>query len=263
MSRVTVGNLDLKPEKADTTIVGVVFSPTFLRQFTASVDFYKINLNGAITTLGNQEIVDRCFRGETAICQYVIRNSANVITQLIAKPINVAVLKTKGFDIEGAFRQPLGDLFDGAAGTVTLRALASHIAKRTTISGGVSTEDAGNNAGATPKWRYLATLNYDDPANTFGVTVRGISAGVYDNLWVSGVDIDDNRIPGATYVDLSASHRFHFLGLKTFELFGKVENLLDKDPAVVASSGISGLQTNPTLYDVVGRSYRLGIRFAL
>ncbi|WP_293972362.1 TonB-dependent receptor [Sphingomonas sp.] len=261
LTRVTIGNLDLKPEKADTTSLGIVYSPSWLRQFTGSFDYYSIKLNDAITTLGSQDVVDRCYRGEATLCQYITRNSAGVMTQIITQPINLATLKTRGFDVEASFRQPLGDIFDGMGGTVTLRALGSHIAKRTTINGGVVTEAAGQNTADAPKWRWFVTLGYDDARVSGLITLRTISKGVYDNAWTSGVDIDNNRIKGAAYVDLAGVYHLKPAGSSQMEIFFKIENLLDKDPPVVAQVGTSGLQTNPTLYDVVGRAYRVGLRF--
>jgi iron complex outermembrane receptor protein len=90
--------------------------------------------------------------------------------------------------------------------------------------------------------------------------VRGFGSGVYDNAWVSGVNIDDNTIPGATYLDLAGSYRFELTDTARVEAYFKVENLLDEDPEVVAGTGISSLQTNPALYDVIGRAYRIGFR---
>jgi outer membrane receptor protein involved in Fe transport len=260
-TRVTIGNLDLAPEKADTTSLGFVYSPSWFHQFSGSFDYYKIKLKDAITTLASQDLVDRCFRGEATLCQYITRNPAGVITQLITQPINLATLNTSGFDVEATFRQPLGDIFDGMGGTVTLRALGSHIAKRTTINGGVRTEAAGQNTADAPKWRWFATLGYDDARVSGLFTLRTISKGVYDNAWTSGVDIDNNRIKGAAYVDFAAVYHFKPAGRGQMEAFFKVENLLDKDPPVVAQVGTSGLQTNPILYDVVGRAYRVGLRF--
>ena len=261
-NRLIIGNTSLRPEKADTRSFGVVYSPSFLRQFTASFDYYSIKLKDAITSLGSQELIDRCYRGETELCQYLTRDSAGLISQVVASPINVAVLKTRGFDVEASFRQPLADVFDGMGGTVTLRALGSHIARRTTINGGVSTEAAGQNTGDAPKWRWFVTAGYDDESISGLVTLRTISGGVYDNLWTSGVDIDNNRIKGAAYVDLAGTYRFD-LGNVKMELFAKIENFLDKDPPVVAGTSVSALQTNVVLYDVIGRTYRAGLRFRL
>jgi len=187
------------------------------------------------------------------------RNSAGSITQILAIPINVAQQKTKGLDIEASWRQDLG-----AIGHLTLRALASHIGNLTTINGPVRTEAAGQNSGGvynTPKWRWLGSLDYALDHLSFNVQARGFNAGVYDNTWVSGINIDDNHIPGATYFDLGGAYRFDLSGDDNIEAYFKIENVMDKDPVVVAGANISALQTNPALYDVIGRNYRVGFRF--
>jgi outer membrane receptor protein involved in Fe transport len=258
ITRVTSGNTSLTPEIASTTSFGVVYSPSWLPQFSGSVDYYSIDIEAAIATLGNQEIVDRCVAGETAVCSLIVRNSAGTITQILAIPINVAQQKTKGFDVETSWRQEIG-----SAGRLTFRALVSHVNNLTTINGPVRTEAAGQNSGGvfnTPQWRWLGSVDYSFNDLSLTATARGFDAGVYDNTWVSGVNIDDNHIPGATYVDLAGSYRFPYGGENSVEAYFKVENLLDRDPATVAGANISALQTNPALYDVIGRNYRIGVR---
>jgi outer membrane receptor protein involved in Fe transport len=90
--------------------------------------------------------------------------------------------------------------------------------------------------------------------------MRSVSSGVYDNTWKSGVDIDNNYIAGATYFDLAGNVKFWGEGLKKAEFYFKVENLLDKDPPVAAGIASSALQTNPVLYDTLGRNFRVGVR---
>jgi outer membrane receptor protein involved in Fe transport len=258
ITRITSGNLALTPEIAETTSFGVVYSPSWLSQFTGSVDYYSIDIADAIASLGNQEIVDRCVAGETPVCSLIVRNGAGTITQLLAIPINVAEQKTRGLDVEASWRQDIGSL-----GRVTLRALVSHINNLTTINGPVRTEAAGQNTAtpfSTPNWRWLGSVNYTLNDLSLTASARGFDGGVYDNTWVSGVNIDDNHIPGATYIDLAGSYHFPYEGDNSIEAYFKVENLLDKDPAVVAGAAISALQTNPALYDVVGRNYRIGVR---
>lgn len=43
-------------------------------------------------------------------------------------------------------------------------------------------------------------------------------------------------------------------------LYGKVDNLFDKDP-VASPQTNTGLDINPALYDTLGRIYRAGVRF--
>jgi iron complex outermembrane receptor protein len=260
ISRVTSGNTALTPEIADTVSFGLVYSPSWLPQFSASIDYYSIDITDAIATLGNQEIVDRCAAGETQACSLIVRDGAGNITQLLAIPINVAEQETNGFDFQASWRQDIGSF-----GTLTFRALLSHIDTLTLINGPVKTEYAGlNSAGIynTPDLRWFGSIDYAINEISLTTSVRGFSSGVYDNAWVSGVNIDDNSIPGATYVDLAGSYRFDLTDTGRVEAYFKVENLLDKDPEVVAGAGISALQTNPALYDVIGRAYRVGFRMS-
>jgi iron complex outermembrane receptor protein len=68
-SSQTIGNVNLKPEESDNTQVGVVYRPTWLSGFSASLDYYTIEISGAIGALGAQQIVDLCqVSGNAAYC---------------------------------------------------------------------------------------------------------------------------------------------------------------------------------------------------
>ncbi|MCZ3000011.1 TonB-dependent receptor, partial [Acinetobacter baumannii] len=54
--------------KADSVSVGVVFQPTFLPGFSASVDGFDIKLKDAIGQFFAQDIINRCFEGRTEFC---------------------------------------------------------------------------------------------------------------------------------------------------------------------------------------------------
>lgn len=254
--RVMQGNLNLVPERADTTSIGVVYRPSWLSGFSASVDYYSIDINDAIATPTPQESVDRCARGETALCSLVVRNAAGVITQLLQIPVNVARQKATGVDYEASYRQPLGDI-----GALTARVLATNVLDFYIVNGGVKTDMLGQNTGAITKWRWNASLTFDADRYSLTATARGFSAGVYDNTWTSGVEIDNNHLPSATYVDLAGQYRIRDNDNGKIVAFFTVENLFDKDPAIVSGTSISALQTNPILYDVIGRNYRVGVRF--
>ncbi|MBW8812622.1 MAG: TonB-dependent receptor [Caulobacterales bacterium] len=254
--RVQQGNLNLVPERADTTSLGVVYRPSWAPGFNASIDYYSIDINDAIATPAPQEAVDRCARGETALCALVPRNAAGQITQILQIPVNVAEQKATGVDVEASYRRPIGDL-----GALTARVLATRTLDFYTLNGGVKTDALGQNTGSIPKWRWNASLSFDAEKYSLTATARGFSSGVYDNTWTSGVEIDDNHIPGATYVDLSGQYRIRDDAHGKIVAFFTIENLFDKDPALVAGGSLSSLQTNPILYDVIGRNYRAGVRF--
>jgi outer membrane receptor protein involved in Fe transport len=277
----TQGNLGLKPEKADTLGLGVVVQPRFLTGFAASVDYFDIQIDDAIQSVAPALIVSQCFAGNQAFCSMITRSSANVITGITIAPINLAKQINRGLDFEASYRRPA---FDGG---LTMRVLATRYLKNVQDNGiNVPTDTVGKNsadasiaaasgAGATslPKWRYIASIGYDRDAFGVNLTARGVSKGSYSPAYVectsgcpaSTADnqtIDNNRLKGAVYFDASFTYKL----TQQFEGFVVVENLANTDPVQVAygpNLGSSPLTVNSTLYDVMGRTYRIGLRFKM
>jgi outer membrane receptor protein involved in Fe transport len=59
---------------------------------------------------------------------------------------------------------------------------------------------------------------------------------------------------GTFRIDLGGSYKF----TDNLTAYAKIDNLLNKDPAV--SPG-TGTVANPMIYDLIGRMYRVGLRF--
>ena len=190
-----------------------------------------------------------------------------------AASISVVAVALSGIDFEGSYRMPVG------SGDLTLRAMATRYIKNYFDNGiDAPTDTVGQNApGGTPKWLYRIQANWATDGFNFNLTGRGISSGVYDNSFVectSGCPastvtnrtINDNHIAGAFYLDTSLTFDVEMAG-KELELYLAVNNLLNKDPAVVApgpaGSAYATPATNQSLYDLLGRTYRVGIRFKL
>ena len=57
----TGGNLNLKPEKANTWTVGAVVRPRFIPGFSATIDYYHIKVTGAITLPTPNDSIKACF----------------------------------------------------------------------------------------------------------------------------------------------------------------------------------------------------------
>lgn len=266
ITQVRNGNTALEPEKADTFGLGVVFQPRFLPGFSASFDYYDISLKGAVTTLSVTEVAQRCYAGETDLCAFITRDSNNIITEIRTAPVNVASMSVRGFDIDATYRVPLDDLVSNADGDITLLFRANRALEYSFTNNGVTNEAVGENGGpyarpSIPRWQTFSQVSYDNDRIGLAMTMRTISSGVYDVTFTDGVEIDRNYIAGARYFDLSGSYALFGDDSEGLELFFRVDNLFDKDPPVAAAVNSSGLQTNPVLYDVLGRSYRAGIRF--
>jgi iron complex outermembrane receptor protein len=264
----TVGNPDLKPEIARNTEVGIVLShPSWAPGLGLSFDYYKIKLDGVVSTLSADQIVRFCFEGNQAFCGGFVLNSpvqgGNFIN---VQPFNLASWKTSGFDIEASYqwKKPLG-----IPGSFTLRALGTHVKEFLVNAGiaGVATVDqAGANNGATPNWKWLATQSYDNDLFSLTLQERWFSDGNFGNQYVvcttgcpastaNNPTIDYNKMKGAFYVDLGGSVNV----TKQVSLFFKVDNLFDHDPEPAPQTN-TGLDVNPALYDTLGRIYRAGIR---
>lgn len=276
----TTGNSALEPEVAMTWGLGAVLTPSFLEGFGLSVDYFDIDLSGAIDTITAQTITTLCLeQNRTDLCDFITFNGpvspASVITSIKLVPFNFARRRVKGVDFEASYRTDLG------AGRLMLRGLASHYIDNIVDNGiDVARDLAGQNAGgaeATPTWNFRLTANYDIADWTFNVVGRGFSGGVYDNNFIECAagscpvstpvarTINDNSIAGQWYLDASITRRIAFGGSKA-EVFAYVRNLLNSDPVLVGN-GPTGNNTpaypmtNRNLYDVLGRVFRVGVRF--
>ncbi|WP_137679947.1 TonB-dependent receptor plug domain-containing protein [Aurantiacibacter suaedae] len=265
------GNPDLEPEKADTWTAGVVLQPRLgPGNLRLSVDYYDIQLEGAVSTLGAQVLVDRCSAGSAELCQFIDRDGAGMITAIRNFNLNLNTLITRGWDVEASYRLPLGN------GDLTLRGLATIVDDLTTVdSTGISQDRAGMNGSpvsqpsGVPRYILNGYLTYAAEPFTAQLQVRHIAPGAYNTSLVGPGDegydpllpnsINDNHIDAWTYVNLNASYDVWRDGDRNVQLFGVINNLFDKDPPVDAPSSFG--PTNNVLYDVVGRYYRVGVRF--
>ncbi|GFE80050.1 TonB-dependent receptor [Steroidobacter agaridevorans] len=276
VTSVTIGNPELKPEEADTTGIGIVFSPRFIPGFTMSIDYYSIEIDGAIASLGAQENANRCERGITDLCRYVIRGADGKIVTVYNQPQNILGQEASGYDVEMSYNLPIGP------GDLQLRALGTYFDKLQTKDSGATVEGSGLNAGGagiglgnalqSPKYRYLVSAGYNWEPVTATLTMRGISSGKYNNSFIvctegcptstlANPTIDGNHIDGVKYFDLSLNGKLLDSGA---ELFMVVENLLNEEPALVAGTRGGGYyngQDNADYYDRLGRYYRVGVRF--
>jgi outer membrane receptor protein involved in Fe transport len=275
----TVGNPALNPEVAKTYGVGAVFTPSFVPGLAFSVDYFQIKLSGAINNLTAQTLVTQCYEQSlAAACASIsttggrgVTTAGLLITSIELKPTNFVGIEAKGIDFEASYRKPIGP------GALTLRALVTKNISLYTDNGvDVPTEAAGQNSGSLPDWTYRLTAGYDVGPWGFQLVGRGVSGGVYDNSYVvcstdcpvstvANRTVNRNDIAGAIYVDLQVNHEFEIAGAKT-TTFLSIKNLLDTDPVLVGNGPTGNNtpaypQTNRNLYDVLGRVFRVGVRF--
>lgn len=258
--QVQSGNPAIQPERADTYTLGLVLRPTFLPGFTASVDYYNIDIKGGIGSLQPQNIVDQCLAGVVSLCDLVTRDPVTRIIQSIAvRQLNLSSITTNGVDIEVGYRTNLSALNDNWDGDLSLRAFASYQPDfYNTAPGAAPINLAGG--GARPNWTGKFIGSYDRGPFGFTIESQWVGAQKMDPT-LTDIDIrpSDNHLPFYFTTDISLRYRLR-AGDTSFELFGVVENLFDRDPAISFNRNFFNTPYVSEVYNGIGRSYRIGVR---
>ncbi|MDQ0252047.1 outer membrane receptor protein involved in Fe transport [Sphingomonas kyeonggiensis] len=276
-SGLVTGNPNLRPEIANSWNIGAVVSPRFLPGFTASADYFRIDLEGAIDSISAQEIMNRCAEGIAEYCAAIsddpVRSTPAAPYKLIrSQPFNFVRKLVRGIDFDAAYRIPLG-----GASTFTLKGVATRYIENlsdTGIAGQVAVNTVGTNGGqaSTPTWIFRGSATYESETFSATVTGRGVSAGKYS---ATGIECttscpttsttsvyqtyDNNQVSGLFYVDLNLTQTVPFGGNKA-QFFVNVTNLFNRWPLLLPETGLAA---NSTYSDMLGRQFRAGIRISL
>lgn len=249
-----IGNLDLTPEIANTTVIGVVLQPSFVPGFTFSADWYKIDIEDAISALTPQRTVDLCFQGATNLCRFLQRGADGELARIELPFFNVDLRSTKGIDFEANYRTSIG------SADINLRSIFNYvITLQNQIPGGLPLELAGDIGNSTPKWQGVVSANVD--FGRYGVFLQGryIGPGNFDKSFAAK-DIDINYQKAVFYTDLTLNMDLD--SKERFKAFVTVNNIFDQDPPQTPSFLIAGSSFgNRTLYDQIGRMFSAGVRF--
>jgi len=260
----------LQPEKADTTTIGVVFTPqawNWLKPLQLSADWFNIDINGAIATYGAQNIVNQCAAGVTALCQYVTRDANGVLTQLEDVNQNVNQMVVRGLDVEAGYGTDLG-----AWGALDYHLYLTRYFEYSTTTAAGTIDRAGQTGyrpgtvTGVPDYILDGLITWKVDRVTLGVHGHFIPRGIFDVTLVGpgepGYDptkansIANNNVASSFLVDLSGSLQVS----KNVEVYAVIDNLFDRDPPLDASAQGG---TNQVYFDPVGRYFKMGVRVTL
>ena len=273
------GNPAVEPEEADTWTAGVVFRPDFFPGFSVSVDYYDIEIDGAISTVGTSSVLNRCFRdqdqdfcnliqfgdGSTATPSATSTLTGSIVGDLF---VNVAAATVNGIDVETSYHSDV-HIFGGEQESISLRLLASWLLERSDTNSSGQVNDSAGSVGALPyaDLKGTASLNYRNGPFSGMVQARYTDGGFQNACGEPGncftpLYYEDNTVPSVTYVDLRFGYDFEFQGTNV-EVSANISNLFDVDPPITPSYiglGEHAAQANTSLYDVLGRRYTLGVK---
>ena len=290
------GNPNVAPEEADTLTAGIIYQPAWLQGFSASVDWYDIDVSQALAQLSSQNIVDGCRGGDLSLCQYVITpngavtnptsNDFRAIDRVEALFINLQNQRINGVDVEMRYTMDL-NLFGNNAEALSWRFLYSNLGENSIRTPGGSKDDRAGQIGSFgfAENKVTTSLTYTNGPFAGFLQARWTDGGVLDRTFLESdspvpasvrgagsnlavcdnganiCTIDDNSIPSIVYWDARFSGNFG--ERENLEVYLNINNLFDKEPihtpGTVGRTGVGvGISS---LYDILGRRYTLGVNY--
>ncbi|HEY0026910.1 MAG TPA: TonB-dependent receptor [Allosphingosinicella sp.] len=285
------GNVNLRPEVANTYTIGGVFQPDFIPGLTVALDYFNIKVKGAVSSPTPGDAIAACFGADpfnppagaetSDACTVIRRNPSTgaldgdsaTTPGLFLSSSNLGKIYNDGVDLTVNYRRDLGfaGLNLGFVGTYNRnsRFQATPSARDRDCVGFYSV----NCGSIQPKYQFSqrTTLSFEDI--DLSLLWRYI-----DNVKQEPADIEDGNDPyfngvvtgfgqqdlgtiaARHYFDLSA--RFNVSETLTFTL--TAENILDSKPPLVGASAGSTTynsgNTFPSTYDALGRRFGANVR---
>ena len=269
------GNPDLLPEEADTFTVGAVWTPSFLPRFNLSVDWFDIQVDGAIQTLGALNTLSLCYdQGDADACNRISRNAGGQLWvgdgNVEDLNINIGGFQTSGVDINANYGVDLEDWGAPSYGSLAFSFVGTWLNELVTDTGAGQANSVydctgfyANQCGVpNPEWRHRARMTWVSPWDMdlsatwrhFGEVEIAV-LGADGSLNNSAPRID-RYFDAMNYLDLAATWQVR----DTVTLRAGVNNVLDSDPPLSYSVGTTGNgNTYPQLYDALGRYFFFGV----
>lgn len=267
------GNPNVAEEEAQTWTVGLVFTPTFAPNLTASIDWFQIQIDDAITLLPRQYAIDQCVNsgGTSPFCAYQVRElpttprprTPGTIYQINANFINAASIKTSGVDLATAYTFEFGGAqrLRLAVKYTYLDELTLEPVKGQPEFDNVGQLDGTGRLGAGFEHRANASITYS--VNNFNAQWRtNYLSNIQDTIGQTEPDLlPFNKIDAYLYHDLQL--RMNLGAEEQYGVYLGVDNVFNKKPPVInqlMASHITGTETAADTYDPIGRFIYGGVQ---
>jgi outer membrane receptor protein involved in Fe transport len=240
------GNPSLKPELADTYTVGATYQPTWLSGLALSIDYYSIDVKGAITSLTAQNIANQCYVGHVAgACAEIQTGAGGAIVGVTTTFINLADYSTSGLDFEADYSRDLSTW--NLPGRVKVQWLTNYVQSLREATGTTVLQLAGDITNGIPHWRSVFNAEYSLDPVTLNARVRYVGGGAF-----SLQETVNTAVQAQTYLDLGVKLRVPRSGVV---VYADVNNVFNDVNAVAAVA-------NNGLFDFIGRTFDVGVKAA-
>ena len=281
---VVTNNEDLKPEKSDNYTLGLVYTPTWVRDLAVYLDWYRIELDDAIS---NIDEVEFCYNSSSrAFCDLIERADSGALTRVESMPVNLGSEQVEGIDFTILYTAPATRI-----GEFGLNWSSAYVIEQERTVVGPEGEETinlvGTNEGdfAYPRWKSNLNINWnygqwganwgmryihhmeEDCADFLDGTPDSLSAlGLCsspnqnpDGSWITDENGEiveaSNKLGSVTYHDVQVTY-----DLKRYDvrITAGVNNVGDKDPPLCFSCYANTF--DGSIYEVPGRFPYLRVR---
>lgn len=255
-------SVNLTPEEGNNETIGLVWSPSFLEGFEMSLDYWKIELDNAISAYSVGFVINQCYGyltpQDTSFCQYIVRDTQsatnplgtgqiNVVNSL---PFNLAGYRTAGYDISLSY-----NLDGGVTGNWSFNIDSTYTdyfeTKAFTTSDWI--DSVGRYLGSpTPEWKSNFYIDWN--LGDWGASwVTRTLSDVYENCFFYCNDQGEGNAENHTgfYAVHDLQVRWTAPWDATFSV-GK-RNLFDKEPPVLTNNTFA--HSFDAAYDIPGGGY--------
>ncbi|MFN7619127.1 MAG: TonB-dependent receptor plug domain-containing protein [bacterium] len=270
------GNPNLNPEEADTYTYGVVWTPSFVPGFNLSVDYFDIQVDGLVSSVGALNTLNLCYgQNDAAACGRITRNAGGQLwvgTGVVQDlNNNIGGLATSGLDFNANYSFDWEDLGVANMGSVQLSFVGTLLNELITDTGLGTASSVYDCAGfyanqcgtPNPEYRHRARATWLTPWDMdlsatwrhYGEVELAVLNAATGTLNNGGARID-RYFDAENYLDLAATWQV----MDTVTVRAGVNNVLDNDPQLSYSVGTTGNgNTYPQVYDSLGRYFFFGV----
>lgn len=286
---VTQGNPNLKSERARTVTGGVVFSSPFssplVQRMRMSVDWYQIQIDGAIGIPAVGTVYRECLdpqynnlvaaaagqytgaqmAANNAYCALIEREYAPAAGDPYGAPrkykaeyINQGGIQSRGIDLEldWGLRFADVDLLKAIPGGINVNILGSYLDRYalSPFPGAAYINYTGTTVNSSFRYKLFSTFGYSVGPASIGFRWQHLPGVSPDPTTASSGTLG---VASHNQVDLFARWTIN----DTFELRGGIDNLLDAWPEWVgANPQNKAVGTTTEDYDTIGRRFYLGVK---
>lgn len=241
--------------------------------------------------------LDQCREITFAVDENGQRDLTDIVAYNASRPMNSFPYQRRGIDFAWSYLFPLANVFEALPGSVSLSMRATRALESSGIQQSCGSYASVNNTAqcedsftavdqagqirssvfipgvaASPDWTGNIMASYLHGNLTASLSARYVGGARLDRNWTDDPrdpayrnangqllqgTVDSNRVEPYMNFSLNASWDVRVAKLRQFQVFGSINNLLDRDPPFTGG-GISG--ASPQYHDTMGRAYRMGVR---